>query len=414
MTTMKPWHLAAALAAIILSVIAASHPWREATPIRIGVLHSLSGVMAVSEAPLVDAVRLAVEEINAEGGLLGRPLAMVVADGRSDPAFFAAEAERLITDGQVSALFGCWTSASRRAVKPVVERRRHLLFYPVQYEGLEKSAHIVYLGATPNQQIIPGTRWAIDTLGRRLYLIGSDYVFPRSANAIIRDVATAAEATVLSERYLPLEAVDFAAVADDIARLRPDAVLNTINGSANLHFFRALKAAGLEQIPVLSFSLAEAELQALGQQAFHPAHYAVWGYFQSLETEANCLFVAAFKARFGAERVTSDPLEAAYNAVRLWASAVREVGSEAAEAVNPVIARQSVPSPSGVAALDATTRHLWRQVRIGRARLDGQFEVLYTSPRPVRPEPFPSYRSVDEWLARVAGFVTSGPEGGRP
>lgn len=408
--SIKTWQLVA-IVAVILLVLAAALYSQPAPPIRVGVLHSLSGTMAVSEAPLVDAVRLAVEEINASGGLLGRPVEMVVADGRSDDGVFATEAERLIVQEKVSVLFACWTSASRKAVKPVVEKYRHLMFYPIQYEGLEKSSNIVYLGATPNQQIIPGTRWAIDNLGSAIYLVGSDYIFPHCASLFMKDVAAADNATILGERYLPLGATEFEAVIEDIRRLKPAVVLNTINGDSNLYFFRALKAAGLENIPVLSFSLSEAELQTWGPQTFHPAHYAVWNYFQSLAGGANQRFVASFQARFGKERVTSDPIEASYNSVRLWASAVREAGNASTDAITPNIGQQSVPGPSGVVALDAATRHSWRLVRIGRARADGQFEVLQTSSWPVRPEPFPAYRSVDEWQNIVAPFLAlPGPQ----
>jgi urea transport system substrate-binding protein len=208
---MKSWHAAAAAAVFAVIAAATIGLWREPAPLRIGVLHSLTGTMAIGEAPLVDAVRLAAEEINAGGGLLGRPVELVVADGRSDPAVFVAEAERLIVEEKIDALFACWTSACRKAVKPVVERYGHLMFYPVQYEGLEQSPNIVYTGSVPNQQIIPGTRWALDAFGKRVYLIGSDYIFPRAANRIVHDLIAAADGRVLGERYLPLGSADVAA-----------------------------------------------------------------------------------------------------------------------------------------------------------------------------------------------------------
>jgi urea transport system substrate-binding protein len=335
----------------------------EPAPIRIGVLHSLTGTMAVSEKPLVDAARLAVEEINASGGLLGRKLEMRIVDGRSNWAVFAAEAERLIVEEKVSALFGCWTSACRKAVKPVVERYQHVLFYPVQYEGLEQSPNIVYTGSVLNQQIIPGLGWALERLGKRVYLLGSDYIFPRTANQVMRDLIKVSGAVVLNERYLPLGADDFKAVVEDLRRLQPDVILNTINGDSNLHFFRALRREGLLHIPVLSFSVAEGELQALGPEAYHPLHYAVWSYFQSLPDAANLRFVMAFKARFGQSRVTSDPIEASYNGVRLWASAARDAESDAPEAVNRAILRQTLPGPSGIVAVNRATRHLWKWMR---------------------------------------------------
>src|SRR5512138_3710792 len=196
------------LAAAVLAF--SLHP--SPAPIRIGVLHSLTGTMADSERPIVDAVRLAVEELNANGGLLGRPVEIDLADGRSDDAQFAREAERLIAADHVSALFACWTSSCRKAVKPVVEQHHHLMFYPLQYEGLEQSPNLYYLGAVPNQQIIPGTRWALDHLGKRAYLVGSDYIYPRTANLIIRDIVKANRGVVVGERYRPLAAQDFGAI----------------------------------------------------------------------------------------------------------------------------------------------------------------------------------------------------------
>lgn len=394
----------------LLGILALAWSARRAgvsvAPIRVGVLFSLSGPMAASSAPLADAARLAVEEINAAGGLLGRPLEMLMTDGRSDPAVFAREAERLIVEEKVSALFACWTSACRKAVKPVVERHRHLLFYPLQYEGLEQSPNIVYTGAAPNQQIIPGMHWALERFGGRVYLLGSDYVFPRTANRMVRDLTEFSSGAVLGERYLPLDAESFDAAVEDIRRLKPDVVINTLNGDGNRHFFRALRTAGLEQTPVVSFSVGEGELAAMGGDAFLPAHYAVWGYFQSLPGEANRRFIETFKARFGARRVTSDPIAAAYNSVQLWAAAVREIGSDDPEPVNQVIGRQSLAGPSGIVAVDAATRHTWRQLYIGHARADGQFDIVERSEPAIRPTPFPIYRNREDWR-RIAADIAA-------
>lgn len=401
--TFKPVHLlvvAAALAAAGgLFFLLRPAP---ALPIRIGVLHSLTGTMAESERPLVDATRLAVEEINAAGGLLGRLVEMRIADGRSDDAVFAAEARRLIEKEKVSALFGCWTSSCRKAVKPVVEEHRHLMFYPLQYEGLEQSPYLYYLGAAPNQQIIPGVLWALDKLGRRIYLVGSDYVFPRTANLIIRDLAEANNGTVLAERYRPLGDADFGAIVAEISALRPDVVLNTLNGDSNTHFFRALHEAGLGEVPVVSFSLAEEGLKAIGANAFHPNHYAVWSYFQSLAGESNRRFVEAFRKRYGARRTTSDPVMAAYAGVRLWAHAVQDAGTDSPEEVNRAVLQQSLNAPAGIIAIDRSTRHVWKRVRIGKARADGQFDLVWESGSALRPVPFPEHRSRAEWLRLAA------------
>lgn len=367
-----------------------------ATPIKIGVLHSLTGTMAVSERPLVDALRLAVEEINVQGGLLGLPLEMIVADGKSDPAVFAAEAERLIEKEQVSVLFGCWTSACRKAVKPVVEKHHHLLFYPVQYEGMEQSANILYTGASPNQQIVPGTRWAIQEFGSRVYLLGSDYIFPRTANIIITDLINAAGGEILGERYLPLGNTELTAIIDDIALKKPDVVFNTLNGDSNAMFFSALVKAGLGDLPLVSFSVEESGMMAWnGGQLTR--HYGVWSYFQSLPGEENQRFVTVYKHRFGVDRVISDPMEAAYVGVKLWAQAVWDVNSSELERVNSTLLRQSIKSPSGIAAVDAGTRHLWKMMRVGKVRPDGQFEQVFASSAPLRPTPWPGYRSRDSW-----------------
>lgn len=380
---------------------------RAEEPIRIGVLHSLTGTMATSEWPLVDAVRLAVEEVNAGGGLLGRRVEAVVADTRSDPARAALEAERLLREEKVQVLFGCWTSACRKAVVPVVERRDGLLFYPVQYEGMEMSPNVVYLGAAPNQQVIPGTRWALRSLGPRVYYVGSDYVFPRAAGVIVADVVRSGGGTLLGERYVPFGSEDMGAVVADVRRLRPDVVLNTINGDGNRAFFAGLVNAGLGEVPVVSFSVTEREMVAFGGVALS-RHYAVWSYFQSLPGLANRRFVAAFKARFGPDRVTNDPVLAAFTGVRLWAAAVREAGETAPERVGEAVLHQTMDGPAGVVALDRATRHAWRAVRVGKVRPDGQFDVVHAFPSLVRPNPFPTYRSRSEWRTLEAAVRGSG------
>ena len=381
---------------IVAALMAGRHYQVTATPVKIGVLHSLTGTMAVSEKPLVDAVRLAVEEINGQGGLFGRLVEMIVADGKSDPKVFAVEAERMIEQEHVSVLFGCWTSACRKAVKPVIEKHRHLLFYPVQYEGMEQSANIMYTGAAPNQQIVPGARWAMQTFGLRVYLVGSDYVFPRTANIIIADQVNAAGGKILGERYLPLGSAGVEAIVEDIARQKPDVVLNTLNGDSNAAFFSALTKAGLSDLPLVSFSVEEGGMLAWnGGQLTR--HYGVWSYFQSLPGEENHRFVSAYRARFGADRVISDPAEAAYVGVKLWAQAAHDADSSEPGRVNPALLRQSIKSPSGIASVDADTRHLWKMVRVGKVRLDGQFEQVFASGAPLRPAPWPGYRSRDAW-----------------
>ena len=369
--------------------------------IKVGLLHSLSGTMAISETSVVDATRLAIEEINARGGVLGRRLKIVPADGASDWPTFAREARRLIVDEQVQVVFGCWTSASRKTVKPVFEEHDHLLFYPVQYEGLERSPNIVYTGAAPNQQIIPGADWAFANLGRRMMLVGSDYVFPRMANAIIRDQVALLGGEILAERYLLLGSDEVGEIVQEIKAARPDVVLNTINGDSNVAFFRALRAAGVtaDEVPVMSFSVAEDELRHLraeDRQAM-VGDYAVWNYFQTIDTPENQAFVRRFKARFGEDRVVDDPMEAGYFGVHLWAQAVREAGSASPAAVRKALGGQRFVAPGGDVWIEPGNHHTWKTVRVGRVTADGQFAIVWSSGRPLRPEPFPPHRSVQAW-----------------
>lgn len=366
--------------------------------------------MAASEAPLVDALRLAVEEANQSGGLNGQPIEMIVADCRSDAAYCAQQAEKLITRDGVQALFGCWTSACRKSVKAVVEKHHHLLFYPLQYEGLEQSPDIIYTGATPNQQIIPMALWALQHQGKRFYLIGSDYIFPRAANLIIKDILLAQDGQLVGERYVPLGADDMALVVKDIAAQHPDFVVNTLNGDSNQHFFRALKAAGIdaEKIPVFSTSIAEVELAAIGPDLV-AGHYAAWNYFQSVGSDENKAFVARFQQRFGRERVLDDPMEASYIGVKLWADAVRGQGSTDLELIKTTLAQQTLLAPQGIVAVDYDTRHLWKTAYIGKARADGQFEIVWHSAQPIHPAPFPFYRSRAEWLEVQQALPGAGP-----
>ena len=400
-TRRRRWALVAVVVAAISAVaLLMGLGGDDAQPIRVGVLHSLSGSMAMSARPVVESTLMAIDELNAAGGVLGRSVEADVRDGASDPTIFASEAERLITVDRVAATFGCWTSSGRKQVKPIVENHQHLLFYPVQYQGLEDSPFIVYTGATPNQQIIPAVTWALDNLGRRFFLVGSDYVFPHTANAIIRHVTAAIGGEIVGEAYAPFGGRDMAGIVDAIARARPDVILNTINGDSNVAFFQALRRAGISpaEIPTVSFSIAETELAAMGVKDF-VGDYAAWNYFQSVDSEENRRFVEGLRRRMGPGTTASDPMEAAYLSVHLWARAVQEAGTTASAAVLEALADQSFPAPEGVVHIDALTHHTWKTVRIGRVRDDGQFEIVWDSGRPVRPTPFPAYRSRAEWEA---------------
>jgi urea transport system substrate-binding protein len=364
-------------------------------PIKVGILHSLTGTMAISEKSVVDATQMAIDEINASGGLLGRQLESVLIDGKSDGPSFASGAETLIKQEKVSVIFGCWTSASRKEVKPVVERYDHLLFYPVQYEGLEQSHNIIYTGATPNQQISPAVKWSTEHLGKRVYLAASDYVFPRAANTLIKKQLTALGAEILGEYYLPLGSQAVAEMMDDIADSKADVILNTINGDSNLAFFGQLHSRGIET-PVMSFSIAEDELQQMDLEVM-VGHYSAWNYFQSLDTPENQRFVANFKKRFGADRTTNASMEAAYLGVHLWVKAVMHANTIDTSTVRQTLKGESYLAPEGNVTISALNNHLWKPLHIGQVEADGQFKIVWSQTEPIRPLPYPSYRTRQSW-----------------
>lgn len=396
------------IALMLLGAVLFSLYGRDKAVIKIGILHSLTGTMALNETTLVEALQLGIAQSNASGGINGKMLEAVVADCHSEADFCALQAERLITEEKVSVLFGCWTSACRRAVKPVVEEHHHLLFYPLQYEGMEISPNIIYTGAAPNQQIIPGTNWALENLGKRVYLVGSDYVFPRMANIIIKDLLLARGGVLAGERYVALGDKDIKTLVAHIAKMRPQVILNTLNGDSNAAFFAALEKAGMGNLPILSFSVAENGMKAWGGARL-TQHYAAWSYFHSLPGEENRHLLAAYQARYGADKLLSDPMESSWIAMQLWVQAAREAGSAEPVKVLHTMLRQSLLAPEGIVSIDADNRHLWKTPRIGKVKADGQFEIVWDAGQPLEPVPFPSYRYRDEWLNLLK--VT---EGGQP
>jgi urea transport system substrate-binding protein len=276
-----------------------------------------------------------------------------------------------------------------------------LLFYPLQYEGLEQSPNIVYTGAAPNQQIIPAVKWCCSFLKKkRLFLVGSDYVFPRAANAIIRDYTAELNAEIVGEEYVPLGSTDMAAVIQKIQDKKPDMILNTINGDSNIAFFRALRRAGFtsEKLPTMSFSISEEELSNLNARDVQ-GDYAAANYFQSIDLPQNQDFVRRFRERFGSDRIVSDPMEAAYIGVHLWAQIVEAAGSDDVNAIRQAIGDQGFDAPEGKVAIDPPTHHISKFMRIGRVTENGRFAVVYCSDDPITPVPYPPTRSKTEWNA---------------
>lgn len=396
----KPGRIIAPILASL--IVAAVCVWgilhQPPQPIKVGILHSFTGVMAFSESQLADATLMAIDEINAAGGVMGRPLQPVIADGASDWPTFARQAERLIKKEHVAAIFGGYTSASRKTMKPVLERLGGLLFYPVPYEGVESSPNIVYNGASPNQLYVPAVKWCMDNLGRSFFLVGSDYIWPRTVNVLMRDLITGLRGQVVGEEFLPLGSTDVDKVVDEIMAAGPQVVLSTIVGNTNVAFFDKLRARGVTPLsmPVMAFGISEVELSRMDASQL-AGNYSCWSYFQSVDTDINRRFVARFKKRYGQKRVVNDPIEAGYFGVHLFAQAVREAGTTEVPAVRTALADQSYEAPGGVVFIDGDNLHTWKFVRIGRIKKDGQFKIVWSSNKPVRPVPYPIYRSPAQW-----------------
>jgi len=369
--------------------------------IKVGILHSLSGTMAISEKSVVDAEQLAIKEINAAGGVLGRQIAAVVEDGNSDWPTFAEKAAKLIDEDKVSVVFGCWTSASRKAVLPVFESKQHMLWYPVQYEGQECSQNIFYTGAAPNQQIEPSVDWLLENKGKDFFLVGSDYVFPRTANTIIKAQLAAKGGQTVGEDYLPLGSTEVTPIIAKIRAALPNGgvIYNTLNGDSNVAFFKQMQGAGLtvDKYPVMSVSIAEEEVQAIGKE-YLLGQYAAWNYFMTVENDANTKFVDAFKAEYGDSRVTNDPMEAAYIAVYLWKQAVEKAGSTDIPAVRAAAYGQTLDAPEGAVKMNSN-HHLSKVVRIGEVRDDGLFDIAFSTDAAVDPVPWNQYVAETKGLA---------------
>jgi urea transport system substrate-binding protein len=378
--------------------LATAKPFAPPEPIKVGILHSFTGTMTASESAVVDATKLALEELNAAGGVLGRSVQFVERDGASDPDIFAQQAEKLVTQDQVAVVFGCWTSASRKMVKPVVEKHNALLFYPVQYEGLETSKNIVYLGAAPNQQLLPAVKWCRGELGNRFFLVGSDYVFPRAAHEILKGEIRAKNSEVVGEKFLPLGSINVQEVVDAIKASKPNVILSTINGDSNVAFFRALRSAGVtpEVTPVLSFSIAEQELRSLGIRHL-AGDYAAWNYFMSVERPENRAFIEKFQRKYGSTRMVTDPMESAYTGVQVWAKAVTKARSLEVDAVRAALGDVRFEGPGGPVHIDPDTQHAWKIFRIGKVLPNGSFDIIQSSDKPLPPQPYPPSKTPADW-----------------
>lgn len=355
----------------------------------VGILHSLTGTMSISEVSVRDAELMAIDEINAAGGLLGKKIKPVIEDGASDWPTFAEKTKKLLQKDSVVTIFGCWTSASRKAVLPVVEQNKGLLWYPVQYEGVESSPNIFYIGATTNQQIIPAVTWLLQNKGKKFYLLGSDYVFPRTANKIIKEQLKAEGGSLVAEEYTPLGHTDYNTIISKIKKEKPDVIFNTLNGDSNVAFFKQLKDAGIssKDLTTMSVSIAEEEVRGIGASVLD-GHYTAWNYYQTTDTPENKKFVEAYKAKYGKDRVTDDPIEAGYTAVYLWAEAVKKAGSFDVEKVKAAAKGIEWNAPEGKVTIDGENQHISKTARIGQIQADGQIKEIWNSGQPLKPDPF--------------------------
>lgn len=353
-------------------------------PIKIGVLHSLSGTMAISETTLKDTMLMLIEEQNAKGGILGRPIEAVVVDPASDWPLFAEKARELLTVENVDVIFGAWTSVSRKSALPVLEELNGLMFYPVQYEGEESSKNVFYTGAAPNQQAIPATDYFLDELGvEKFALLGTDYVYPRTTNNILASYLKGkgiAEEDIFVN-YTPFGHSDWSKIVADVVALGADGkkvgVISTINGDANIGFYKELAAAGVsaDDIPVIAFSVGEEELSGLDTSNL-VGHLAAWNYFQSAESELNDAFIEKWKVFAGEDRVTNDPMEAHVIGFNMWVKAVEKAGTTDVDAVRTAMYGLEVPNLTGGTAVMLPNHHLTKPALIGEIQADGQFDII--------------------------------------
>ena len=376
-----------------------------ADTIKIGILHSLSGTMAISETSLRDVALMTIEEINAKGGVLGKKLEAVVVDPASNWPLFAEKARGLLQKDKVAAVFGCWTSVSRKSVLPVFEELNGLLYYPVQYEGEELSQNVYYTGAAPNQQAIPAVEYLMGADGggaKRFFLLGTDYVYPRTTNKILRAFLKSkgvAEKDI-EEVYTPFGHNDYQTIVANVKKFSAGgktAVISTINGDSNVPFYKELGNQGLKatDVPVVAFSVGEEELRGIDTKPL-VGHLAAWNYFMSVKAPENDAFKKAWAAYVkkhnlpgGTDRVTNDPMEATYVGMHMWAQAVTKAGTTNVDAVRKAMAGQTFKAPSGFTLkMDEKNHHLWKPVMIAEIQADGQFDIVWNTDKTIRAQPW--------------------------
>jgi urea transport system substrate-binding protein len=391
---------------------------QDKSPIKVGILHSLSGTMAISETALKNTAVMTLEAFNAKGGILGRKLEPVIVDPASNWPLFAEKARQLITQDKVSAVFGCWTSVSRKSVLPVFEELNNLLFYPVQYEGEELSKNVFYTGAAPNQQAIPAVEYLMSKQGggaKRWFLLGTDYVYPRTTNKILRAFLKSkgvAEKDI-EEVYTPFGHSDYQTIVANIKKFSADgktAVVSTVNGDSNVPFYKELGNAGLKatDVPVVAFSVGEEELRGVDTKPL-VGHLAAWNYFMSVKAPENAAFVKMYKEWATKNKipnadtvVTNDPMEATYVGLNMWKQAVEKAKSVDVDKVRVAMAGQTFKAPCGMELMmDKTNHHLHKPVMIGEIQANGQFSVVYKTKGPIRAQPWSPFIEGNESKQKI-------------
>ncbi len=373
------------------------HPFLKNKDIKVGVLFSETGTMVGSERPVMRAALLAIDQINQHGGIRGQRIIPVVYDGGSDWKKYATLARKMIVEDHVKVIFGCWTSAERKAVKPIVEKYDNLLIYPTQYEGVEESNNIIYLGATPNQQLVPAASWMFDHYGKKVYLVGSDYIYPHIANEILTHETALHGGEVVENQYINLGSTNVDAVIHDIIQKNPDFIFNTINGSTNLAFFKRLSelTAG-RRPPVMSFSLSSTMMHLIGTHKML-GDYATWTYFPAENNPENKAFLKAYQAKYGSIQEVNDPAATIFAGVYLWAQAARESPSPQPHVVRNFMLRGSVASPAGVIYVDPVNANAWRTVMIGKINSSGLYDIVWSSYTPIQPIVYPDFKTKANW-----------------
>ena len=377
-------------------------------PIRLGLLHSQTGLLSLSEKSILDAEIMAIDEINAEGGVNGRQVVWVAPDCRSDVNVFVNEARRLLEQEKVATLFGCWTSESRKAVIPILDEFDTLLFFPGNFEGIERSPRVIYAGGAANQSILPAVRWAYDTLGsRKFFVVGLEEVWSRTSSEIAKDGVKATGADLVGESYTVSQTPAVDPIVESIRQAKPDLVLNFLYGESNIAFYAALRKAGMppDKLPVIAFGFAEDESRRF-QQADVVGQYAAWNYFQSVDRPKNREFIRKFRVKYGETRVIGDPMVAAYDSVMFWAQSAREVGPGNISALTSNLLRQSMDAPDGIITIDSDSQAFWRPFHVGRLMSNGQFELVWSISRPIRPVLYVGTRTSEQWKSFLAGLKT--------